>query len=267
METKQLTTWEDFETQISEVFSAVRVARRDPTTYISDPLFRGHAFDSWTLSTTLERFSPRQYTVLEYYERLKAVQPAVLTFSSSAPSLSDWEESRVTLPNPPPGYEFMIYLRHHGFPSPLLDWTRSPYVAAFFAFEKAQRPSGNVAIFVFREYVVGGKGGLVDAPTIIGLGPYVVAHPRHHIQQCEYTICKKKVSGRFVYCDHEEAIVDGQTEQDVLVKYLIPVRERDKVLERLYLMNISAYSLFANEEALMTTLAYKEIERRETGTD
>src|SRR5579871_975887 len=33
-----------------------------------------------------------------------------------------------------PGYDYMAYLRHHGFPSPLLDWTRSPYVAAFFAF-------------------------------------------------------------------------------------------------------------------------------------
>jgi hypothetical protein len=36
-----------------------------------------------------------------------------------------------------PGYEYMAYLRHHGFPSPLLDWTRSPYIAAYFAFSNA----------------------------------------------------------------------------------------------------------------------------------
>jgi len=30
----------------------------------------------------------------------------------------------------------MTRLRHHGFPSPLLDWPQSPYIAAFFAFNK-----------------------------------------------------------------------------------------------------------------------------------
>jgi hypothetical protein len=35
-------------------------------------------------------------------------------------------------------YDFMTRLRHHGFPSPLLDWPQSPYTAAFFAFNKKE---------------------------------------------------------------------------------------------------------------------------------
>ena len=265
MNEKRLATWEAFESEVAVVFSTVRAASEDTTMHVSSPLFRDQADDSWNLSTTLERFSPRPYAMNEYYRLLQAVRPAVLTLSSNATPLSAWKQEQVDIPAPPPGYEFMIYLRHHGFPSPLLDWTRSPYVASFFAFQSARRDDGNVAIFVFREYVNGGKGGLVGAPTIVGCGSYVAAHRRHHIQQCEYTICKKKDGEKWDYCSHENAIIDGNQEQDVLVKYLIPARERDKVLEKLDLMNVNSYSLFGNEEALMATLAYREIERREKG--
>ena len=103
----------------------------------------------------------------------------------------------------------------------------------------------------------------LDKATIFGSGPYVITHKRHYTQQCEYTICKKRVDNNYVYANHEDAIVTNNV-QGSLRKYVLPKKERVKALEKLNVMNISAYSLFGNEESLMETLAYQEITQRKS---
>ena len=119
-----------------------------------------------------------------------------------------------------------------------------------------------MAIYAFREYMGQAKVVDEDGARIIGCGPTVATHERHYSQQCEYTICKKPIGGHYFYCDHEEAIDDRRTEQDVMTKYVVPISERERFLRKLDLMNISAYSLFRDESSLMQTLAYRVMEKR-----
>jgi hypothetical protein len=190
----------------------------------------------------LERFSKKPHSIKGYYRILLSVVPAVVSLTGKSWSLSPELEVDESRHGPPPGYEFMIYLRHHGFPSPLLDWSRSPYVAAFFAFApRHSEHCEHIALYAYVEHYGRGKGWFEDDPRIIGLGPYAITHERHYAQQSEYTICKKRVGDEYLYWAHEEALDREEDEQDLLTKYVIPASERDRFLGKLDLMNINAY--------------------------
>ena len=57
-----------------------------------------------------------------------------------------------------------------------------------------------------------------------------------------------------MYSNHETAF------EGALTKCTLPVSERRKALNQLQRMNVTAFSFFGNEESLVETLAYQEIE-------
>jgi hypothetical protein len=266
----RLDSWTSFENAVSQTlddFERRRIAER--TRHMSPPLFRGQPSADWKLRTTLERFSPRPWTVSDYFSLVKVARLAVGSLTGRVWELPEGLERSLNLDEdeqgPPPGYEFMIYLRHYGFPSPLLDWSRSPYVAAFFAFEcRPHEGCEAVALYSFVETEGHVKTWDSDKARIIGLGSTALTHERHYSQQCEYTICKKPLRDRAIYTSHEEALEQSRViAQDMLTKYVIPTSQRAYFLRKLEAMNIHHYALFRDEAALMRTLAYQEIEKRE----
>ena len=261
MKTITLESWESFEQHVVLMISNFEKRKAEGKyNQWATPRFRGHADAEWKLETTLERFTKKpSWSQEQYYKAIRDIRPAVISITGKSWDIPEFEDGKLA----PSGYEFMIYLRHHGFPSPLLDWTRSPYVAAFFAFQSQEQPkSGKVAIYSYAEHFGGTMiANDLSEPTVHGLGPYAVTHKRHYAQQCEYSICAQQIDGKYVYVSHENPrFVAPTSDLGPVKKYILPASERTRALSCLHRMNVTAFSLFGSEESLMETLAYQEIE-------
>lgn len=264
-ETQSVANWVELRDALTEVSNQQKRMLEVGGSVPSDLLYRGHANANWPLVTTLERAGNSQMSLLRYYRHLFLSRPEVEAFSGKSwdiPSIREFEMwEKDTDPfylDHYPGYEFMIYLRHHGFPSPLLDWTRSPYIAAFFAFHNIPQGAEHVAIFCFVEYGTKGKIHRGNEPHIATKGPYARSHKRHFLQQCDYTICTKHDDARLRYANHEDAFASEHDDQDILWTITAPVSIATEVLAELDSMNINALSLFDSEDGLINTIAFRQ---------
>jgi len=265
----KVTSWDECQRELQKIENYRNDLCREQSTYVSQLLYRGHANSEWHLSTTLERYTSNDLGVESYYKKISVAKPQIETLTEKIweiPNFSDFREwvDRVDMfmKEKLPGYEYMIYLRHNGFPSPLLDWSRSPFVAAYFAFENIPPSTDYVSLYVYLEHTGQGKSHKGSKPLISSLGPYVTTHKRHWLQQSEYTICTVKNGNGFRYACHEDVFSEMTEPQDRLWKIVVPAAESLKALHYLDRMNINAFSLIGSEESLIKTVAMREFHLR-----
>src|SRR5260370_10845146 len=265
MEGTNLANWKML---VSEVEN-LRAQYESPTSRL---LFRGQSDAEWAVTSTLERNGCADMLFREYYRLICSnLAPEVKTFAGfNVPEYDvkvcePFTENRELLYGPYDVfpidlYKYMAYLRHFGFPSPFLDWSRSLGVAAFFAFRDVpgEKPKQR-SVFVYCGNPTGARGGALGEPAIRSMGSSVQPPQRHFQHRCDYTICGKfDQSYGWRFDSHETVFRTRRPKQDFLWKFDLPASERDNVLRTLEDYNLNAFSLFGSEERLLVSMWVRE---------
>lgn len=148
--------------------------------------------------------------------------------------------------NPQEYGAFLNLGQHHGFPTPLLDWTFSPYAAAFFAFRnvpKKATKNESVRVFVFDQKkwnrVPTQLVNLFNAfPFFSIMELLAIDNDRAIPQQAATTITN--IDDIELYIQQKKNL----DKEEYLTAIDIPWSERDKVIKELYYMGITAGSMF-----------------------
>jgi hypothetical protein len=137
-----------------------------------------------------------------------------------------------------------------------LDWTHSPFIAAYFAFRDITSTAKSVAIYSKMEVIAEDEKPNDVKPQIYPIYANTRNNTRHYLQQSIYTVCLKIVNGKFIFSSHEDPyfIDDEKNHRAYIMRYIIPASERARALHSLDAYNINAYSLFGSEESLLETI-------------
>jgi FRG domain-containing protein len=219
--------------------------------------FRGHQDTSWLLETTLTRHLnkrnvQRRHWYDQEYHILWIFQRKASHFLDEMPPVDDV-------------MHWLALMQHHGAPTRMLDFTWSPYVAAFFALEPS---AGEAAVWAVNTLKL---GTYYFPPTSAKKNR--VPHPEDFLKQHEGGRNNGVVFGEPFFKNRRLIAQSGTFacpvditrpidevlghRADLIRKIVFRKEARKFALQELYSMNITYATLFPDLDGLSRSLGYE----------
>jgi hypothetical protein len=215
-------------------------------------LFRGHSHAGWRLQPTFDRMfhsQPKQ-------KRLAIARDLLDQFRRSSEALDlphdTWKDDS----------RLLAFGQHYGLPTRLLDWTESPYVASFFAFNTTAlwgATDQKIVLWVLdaSNPIWSAQYGveIIDVPSF--------GNKRIRNQSGKFTLSKTPFAAL-------EDYVDAHGDSDALSKFMIPAMEWSKALSDLDAMGIHHGTMYPENEGAAQMALFRTVvahnAHAETGT-
>ncbi len=201
--------------------------------------FRGQRNATWPLETTYHRRSKRSDVNLKRFDEViipQLVIPIQRVYGAKF-DIRDGEQNA----------SFLALLQHYGFPTPLLDWTLDPYIAAYFALKKADANSGSrfARVFVFdaeawHRHAWPIRNIQSVYKNITTVEPYDAGNRRIMAQKGKFTLSNTPDMEQYII-DHPANLLNNDV--PFVQSFQIDSNARDEVMEDLNLMGINKDTL------------------------
>lgn len=242
----QLRDWQHFKDWVSRARVELGVS-----------LYRGHGSNKFSLSTTLHRSGRNRMDrycseVLSKFHR-EAEAELGLRFN-----MNDGDD-----------YSIVLGLaQHHGLPTPMLDWTQSPYIAAFFAFSDALDAAHRKDESHVRVFALTGKFVEQSSPQTVSLtrgNPFAasLAIPSRHNARL------RAQQGSFLVTNvaNFEAWlrkIENEWGRQYLYAVDIPIECATEALQDLAFMGLTAANMFPGLDGVCRALRHEMMFNKST---
>jgi hypothetical protein len=241
-------------------------------------VFRGQLNTDWILRNALERTR-----FINYYHGIEKV--FLTEFKRGARNYLNRDEL------PEHTIEWLALMQHHGAPTRLVDFSKSPFISAYFAFEQCNEEVDKVAIWAinihvirtaayniikekFGEDLVGNKNfinesvfekifELDELSLIFPVEPFKM-NRRYSIQQ---SIFVSTGNSKQPFMEQVEFL--GDDIKKAMIRIEIPTGDKKSVIRDLIKMNINRASLFPDLDgyALSLKMKYENLRSAEEALD
>lgn len=228
--------------------------------------FRGERHAHWPLYSSLSRYFQdfgihRQAWPEQEGRILRIFKRKAHQYLTQPPALND-------------DFQWLALMQHHGAPTRLLDFTWSPYVAAFFALEHATQEA---AVWALNPTELGSKevrgADTKSRITLPEMNPrtpgnferYFLRGDQAFIWVGEPDTMNRRLiaqSGTFAVpglldVPIEEILSRYPEPDNMIAKFVLPARLRETGMRELYRMNITYATLFPDLEGLGRSMGYE----------